>query len=104
MDSVDGPNAIPSCEHTIESGGRTAALDVSEHDRSRFESGTFLQLLRDDRSDSAKTHMAELVLLAFFGDNLFVDTCCEARSFRDDYDAKIAATSVALGNRFRDFV
>src|SRR5215471_14709711 len=107
MHHVDGADAVTRGQHAIEGAGRSAALNVAEHDVAGFESGAALDFAREDLPDAAQAHVPEFVF-AHLGDDRRalrrIDVAGELRAFGNDDDAEVASASVTQANAFGDFL
>src|ERR1700730_10443480 len=101
MNHVDGAETIARRQDAVESCRRTSALDVPQHQRSRFEARAFLDLIGHGHPNSAEPQMAKFVALFASGR---LRAASKSSALGGDDDAEISPTSVPLLNQFRHLV
>src|SRR6516162_7441203 len=107
VDHVDGADAVTRGQDAIEGAGRSAALNVAEHDVAGLEASTALDFAGHDLADAAEAHMAEFVLAHLGEDGRAlgrIDIAGELGAFGDDDDAEVTSTGMAQADALGDFL
>src|SRR4029077_7995838 len=102
MHHVDGAQSIAGGKNAIERTGRSAALNVAEHDRAGFKAGALLNFARQQVPDPTQAFMAELILAEILQYQRTLRSGGELGPFGGHYDAEVSAASMPLANELRN--
>ena len=106
MDHINGTDTITGGQHAVEGTGRTAALDVSQHDRTCFEARKPLQFAGHRVADPTQPGMPEFVrsqIAHHRGAMLAINVAGKSCAFGDYYDAEITSATVPQSYALSDF-
>src|SRR5579872_5419624 len=104
MHHVDRAQSIACRQNPVKRTRRTAALDVSQHHRARFESCALLDLARQNVCNAAQLGVSEFVLAHILQDWRTRAFRRKLRALSHDDNRKIASALVPLTNRLGNFV